>query len=134
MTRGRTQSGICVALIASFTIGAAAGAETVTKAVVVVAGGVLQLAHFASVNPDCTSKRKTVVRVTDGPAHGTILVKETKAFSTFRNYQQCNVRRVDGVAVEYLPQRGYLGADTVGLDVFYPSGEERMRVYDISVK
>ena len=47
---------------------------------------------------------------------------------------QCNSRRVEGVTVEYRPERSFLGADTVGLDILYPSGNERMSTYYITVK
>jgi hypothetical protein len=75
-----------------------------------------------------------VVRVTEAPSHGTVQTRRERGFTTFRTQQQCDDRRVDGVTVEYRPERGYLGADRVGLDVIYPTGNERMRAYDISIK
>jgi hypothetical protein len=132
MTSRRTQWGIWVALLARLMIASAAEAQSESKTV--ASGRALRLAHFASVNPDCTSRGTTVVRVTDMPSHGTLQIKEAKAFSTFRKQQQCDDRRVDGVTVQYWPERGYLGADRVGLDVIFPTGNERTRVYDITVK
>jgi hypothetical protein len=132
MTSGATRAGISVALLTSLMIASEAEAQTEIKAV--ASGTVLRLAHFASVNPDCTSRGVTVVRVTDAPTHGAVQIRRERSFTTFRKQQQCDDQRVDGTTVEYRPERGYLGPDRVGLDVIYPTGNERMRVYDISVR
>jgi hypothetical protein len=118
-------------LLASL-IGFDASAQTYNKTM--VAGGALALGHYASVNPDCSSKGKTTVRLSSAPAHGSVRLREGRGFSFFQSYQQCNSRRVEGVTVEYRPERGFLGADTVGLDILYPSGNERMTTYYITVK
>jgi DNA-binding transcriptional regulator YhcF (GntR family) len=113
------RSGTLVAALASLMIASAAEAQSESKAV--ASGGVLRLAHFASVNPDYTSRGITVVRVTDAPSHGSVQTRRERGFTTFRKQTQCDVRRVDGVTVEYRPERGYLGTDRVGLDVIFPS-------------
>lgn len=132
MTSGGTRSGILTALLTSLMIASAAEAQTESKAV--ASGSVLHLAHFASVNPDCTSRGITVVRVTDAPSHGAVQTRRERGFTTFRKQQQCDDRRVDGITVEYRPERGYIGTDRIGLDVIYPTGSERTRVYEISVR
>jgi hypothetical protein len=132
MTPGGVGSGIFAAVLGSLMIASAAEAQSESKAV--ASGGVLRLAHFASVNPDCTSRGITVVRVNEAPTHGTVRMRRERGFTTFRNQQQCDDRRVDGVTVEYRPERGYLGADRVGLDVIFPTGNERLRVYNITVR
>jgi hypothetical protein len=99
-----------------------------------VAGGTLALGHYASVNPDCSSKGKTTVRLSSAPAHGSVRLREGRGFSLFQGYLQCNSRLVEGVTVEYRPERGFLGTDTVGLDILYPSGNERTSTYYITVK
>jgi hypothetical protein len=101
----------------------------------VAAGAVLTLGHYASANPDCTSRGKTVVRVETVPMHGSVHMVETTGFSHFtENYESCNSRRIAGVTVQYRPQRGYIGDDAVGLDVIYPNGFERRFSYTITVK
>jgi hypothetical protein len=119
-------------LLLASSIGFEASAQTYNKTM--VAGGTLALAHYASVNPDCSSKGKTTVRLSSAPAHGSVRLREGRGFSFFQGYQQCNFRRVEGVTVEYRPERGFLGTDTVGLDILYPSGNERMYTYYITVK
>jgi hypothetical protein len=129
--RFQTTTATASLLLASL-IGFDASAQTYNKTV--VAGGALALGHYASVNPDCSSKGKTTVRLSSAPAHGTVRLREGRGFSFFQGFQQCNSRRVEGVTVEYRPERGFLGADTVGLDILYPSGNERMYTYYITVK
>jgi hypothetical protein len=36
--------------------------------------------------------------------------------------------------VMYRPERGFVGADLVNLDVIYPSGNEKTGYYNITVK
>jgi hypothetical protein len=98
------------------------------------AGGVLILAHYASVNPDCTSKGKVVVRLVNAPAHGSIALKQGSDFTTFSGAKQCNVRKVEGVTAVYRPDRGFVGPDVLGVDIIYPSGRERFQNYTITVK
>jgi hypothetical protein len=119
-------------LLAASLIGFAACAQSYNKTM--PAGGALALAHYASVNPDCSSRGKTIVRLSSAPAHGSVRLKEGWGFSRFQGYQQCNSRRVEGVTAEYRPERGFLGADTVSFDVIFPSGKERMETYYVTVK
>jgi hypothetical protein len=134
MTPAWMRSGILAAVLSPLMIGSAAEAQSESKVVAVASDGVLRLAHFASVNPDCTSRGITVVRVTDAPAHGTARIRRDKGFTTFRKQQQCDDRRVDGTTVEYRPEHRYLGPDKVGLDIIFPTGNEWTRVYDITVR
>jgi len=123
-----------VSLLTACLIGFAADAQTFNKSM--VAGGALKLGHYASVNPDCTSKGKTVVRLSVAPTHGTIRLREGKDFSFFNSplQQPCNTRRVEGVTVEYRPEHGFIGSDTVGVNAIYPSGNERTETFYITVK
>jgi hypothetical protein len=98
------------------------------------AGGVLVLGHYASVNPDCTSRGKTVVRVQKTPAHGAVVLTPGRGFTSFSHATQCNARSVEGVTAAYRPERGYVGPDAVGFDIIYPSGIEKFKTYDIEVK
>jgi hypothetical protein len=125
-------SAAAASLIFASLIGFDASAQTYSKTV--VAGGALALSHYASVKPDCSSKGKTTVRLSSTPAHGSVRLREGRDFSFFQGYPQCNSRRVEGVTVEYRPERGFFGTDTVGLDILYPSGNERMETYYITVK
>ncbi len=115
-------------------IGAADGANAQGIVKIMASGSVLNLSNFASVNPDCTSKGKTVVRIVSGPAHGSITLREGPVFSFFPRLPNCNSRKVPGVGVMYRPERGFVGTDSVSLDVIYPSGNERSESYSIVAK
>ena len=132
MTRRRRQSGIWVALLVSLIIASAAEAQSDSRTM--ASGQVLRLGHFSNVNPDCTSKGTTTVRISNPPAHGVVRMRTELAFSNFATQKQCEARKVHGVTVEYLAEHGYLGSDTIGLDVISPSGREQMRTYFITVK
>ena len=100
-----------------------------------VAGGTLQLAHYASINADCTSRGPTTVRIVSGPSSGTIRMARNVGYGHFGgDYQQCSAVRVMGESVFYTPQRGFTGTDSVQLDVFYASGLERIETITIAVK
>ena len=71
--RFQTVTATASLLLASL-IGFDASAQTYSKTV--VAGGVLAFAHYAGVNPDCSSKGKTTVRLPSAPAHGIVRLRE----------------------------------------------------------
>jgi hypothetical protein len=62
-------------------IDSAASAQTYNKTM--VAGSTLNLGHFGMVKPNRTLKRKTTVRVTIAPAHGSVRLMDEKAFGDF---------------------------------------------------
>ena len=115
-------------------IGVAYGANAQGVVKIMASGGVLNLTNLASVNPDCTSKGKTTVRIVSGPAHGSITLREGPVFSFFPRLPNCNSRKVPGVAVLYRPERGFVGTNSVSLDVIYPSGNEHSESYSIQVR
>lgn len=118
--------------VLAFGVASGANAQGIVK--IMASGSVLNLSNFASVNPDCTSRGKTVVRIVSGPAHGSITLRAGPAFSFFPRLPNCNSRKVPGVAVMYRPERGFVGTESVSLDVIYPSGNESSPSYAILVK
>ena len=99
------------------------------------AGGTLLLAHYASVDRDCSSRGPVAVRVVDGPASGEIQVAQGPGYSHFTgDYQRCDAYKVFGSDVTYVPQKSFAGSDTVKIDVTYPSGRERIETFTITVK
>ena len=99
------------------------------------AGKTLLLTHYASINGDCSSRGPVEVRVVSGPTSGAIRVTQGSGYSHFTgDYQQCNAYRVFGANVTYAPQKGFVGSDSVQLDVIYPSGFERLETFTITVK
>jgi|SRR5579872_5540499 len=99
---------------------------------VVASGRPLNLYHAYAINPDCTSAGAIIVRIEQAPAHGRVTVRHTGVFPNFPESNPrsaCNRRRVPGVQVVYVSQRGYLGPDLVVLVVLFPAGQGvRVRV------
>ncbi len=103
----------------------------------VASGYPLILSNLYSTNPDCTSSGKIVVRVTRSPEHGKVTVRDAGVFPNFPESNirsACNRRRVPGVQVIYVSQRGYTGPDFVGLQVNFPMGREATGRFPIQVK
>ena len=101
---------------------------------VVVADNTLTIGHFASANPDCTSSGKTFVRVSRPPSHGGVTMREGLGFTYFEKMPQCNSTKLQGVTVEYLPERGFTGSDEVELDVISQTGYEVLVTYSVTIK
>jgi hypothetical protein len=103
----------------------------------VPSGQTIKLYFVASVNPDCSAAGQPTVRITKPPEHGRASVKHTRDFVTFQpsnTRSACNQRRVSGVNISYTAQRGYIGYDSVGVEIFYPSGAHRSGTFNVSVR
>ena len=99
-----------------------------------VADNTIIIAHFANTNPDCTASGKTFVRVSRSPSHGVVTMREGFGFSHFPKTPECNSHKIQGVTVEYIPERGFTGSDDFELDVIYQVGTEALVTYDITIK
>jgi hypothetical protein len=118
----------------TFAIGAAGGANAQVINKTMASETTLNLANFASVNPDCRSRGEENRADHEWTCSRVIALREGPVFNVFPGRPNCNTREVHGVAVMYLPERGYVGSDSVNLDVIYPSGNERSPSYSITVK
>jgi hypothetical protein len=99
-----------------------------------VAGVPLLIGHFAHVEPNCIASGSTFVRVTRGPTHGVVTTREGFGFSYFPQLLACNSHKVKGVTVWYRPRSGFTGNDAIQLDIIFPSGNEHIDDYNITVK
>ena len=61
-------------------------------------------------------------------------MREGFGFTHFENKPQCNSTKLQGVTVEYLPERGFTGADEFELDVISQTGYEALVTYSITIK
>lgn len=134
MFRGSVSRG--GAILLAVTLGCGAEAQTYSNYnKTMPAGRTLLLAHYVGVNGDCSSRGRTEVRVVSGPSSGTIRVAQGPGYSHFTaDYQQCSAQKLIGANVTYTPQAGFVGWDSVQLDVIYPGGSERIDRYSITVK
>ena len=104
----------------------------------VVGSGKNQLVGFyTSLNPDCTSRGDTDIRITKQPEHGSV---ETKPATNFPSYPKehvrakCNEHKVRGVQVNYKSAEKYIGSDEFELLALFPSGFAWEVHYGISVR
>lgn len=123
-----------LAIVVSGTFSARADTTNETLNKTGVAGAPLYIGHFAGANPDCTSMGRTFVRVSRSPTHGVVNTREGFGFSNFLRLPTCNSRKVKGVTVWYRPETGFTGYDAMEIDVIYPSGNERLNYYNITIK
>jgi hypothetical protein len=104
---------------------------------VALSGATIELGQVAMVNPDCTAAGRPVIRITQQPEHGRLILSNASIFPYFRPINprsDCNWRRVPGVIIKYTSQRGYTGPDSVRLEAFYPNGQARNGAFNITVR
>jgi hypothetical protein len=121
---------LCSALLLSMTTGAHA-------ALYVVSGKPLRIYFAYSVNPDCTPTGEITARVTQSPQHGQAYIARAQEFPNFPAVNvrsACNRRRVSGVLIRYISERGFVGADYIGLELIYPGGLLRRGTFTIDVR
>jgi hypothetical protein len=97
----------------------------------------LLLDFLYSLDPDCASKGFAAVRVVEDPKNGKLATEQGAGFPNFTKdnpRHECNTRKVDGVSVFYEPNSGFIGPDSIALDVIFPSGSLSRRRYSIDVK
>jgi hypothetical protein len=96
----------------------------------------LQVDFLYSINPDCSSVGVAGVRTVEEPVHGKLTIGKGAGFSNFPQdnpRQACNRHRTEGMLMYYRPEPGYLGADSLTVDIIYGDGVSRKRHYAITV-
>jgi hypothetical protein len=110
--------------------------ETLEVKRTAVADQPLKVDFLYAINPDCSSIGIASVRTLEEPKHGKLTIGKGSGFSNFPQdnpRQACNRRRSEGMLMYYRPDPGYLGADSVTVDVVYNDGSSRKRHYAIAV-
>lgn len=127
---------ILVALFPAVSGNVSASADTINNRFdkTGVAGVPMFIGHFAHVDPDCSSSGRTFVRVSRGPTHGVVTTQERIGFSSFLHWPACNSHKVKGVTVWYRPEKGFTGYDAMELDIIFPSGNEHVNYYNVTIK
>jgi hypothetical protein len=102
-----------------------------------VSGKPLKLNFSNTTNPDCSTAGETVVRLTQAPQHGRVTISKASDFPSFpvgNPRHDCNRRRVAGTKTVYVSQRGYVGTDSVAIEIIFANGATARRSYTIYVK
>ena len=123
-----------IAIIAAYLLmPVAAQAQYLTA----ISGKPLKLNFSNTTNPDCSSDREPEVRLTQAPAHGRVTIAKARDFPTFARQNlryACNARRVAGTRTVYVSRRGYIGTDSVAIEIIFASGNTARRSYSINVR
>ncbi len=96
----------------------------------------LQVDFLYAINPDCSSVGVAAVRVIEEPGHGKLTIGKGTGFTGFPQEnprQVCNHRRSGGMVMHYQPEAGYLGSDSLTVEVVYGDGSSGKRRYAIAV-
>jgi len=102
-----------------------------------ISGRPLRILNAYSTNPDCSSIGQAVVRMTQAPQHGHVIIRSASIYPNFpasNPRSACNARRVPGVEAVYVSERGYLGFDSASFDIIYASGSYRQYTPTINVR
>jgi len=125
---------VLAGLLSSVAWPGAASAQTTFN---VATGHEVKVSSWVSINPDCTPTGQIVMRVTQAPQHGRVSIRNAAVFPNFPSSNVrsvCNRRRVPGVEAHYRPESGYLGFDSVSLEMISPGGVYRSYTANIQVR
>ena len=105
---------------------------------IVASGAKTRVGYWGSVNPDCSSKGDTVIRVTKEPEHGAVEVGKSTDYLQYPKENirvKCNQHKVAITQIMYKSADKYLGKDTVDFLVLFPDSGMAWEVhYEIDVK
>ena len=93
--------------------------------------------HRYAVNENCSSVGEVVIRITTQPVHGAVTIRRGRDYPRFKAPNArvvCNSRSVQSTQVWYTPERGYVGPDSVTVDVIWPWGSEEQDTITILVR
>jgi hypothetical protein len=103
----------------------------------VFSGNEIRFAAMHNVNADCSGGPIPQVRLRTEPAHGTVRVEEfshivNRAAGDARVY--CNGKQVGALGLFYKSAEGFVGEDTITVEVDFKTGTVRRYRYTIEVR
>ena len=105
---------------------------------VATSGAKTRVGYFGSVNPDCSSKGDTVIRVTNPQEHGAVEVSNSTDYLGYPKENiraKCNQHKVAVTQIVYKSADNYVGKDTIDFLVLFPESGMAWEVhYEIDVK
>jgi Domain of Unknown Function with PDB structure (DUF3857)/Transglutaminase-like superfamily len=124
----------------NYRFGAARAAETkapVTEVTShVIADQARQIGFVYELKPDCSTAAFATVSTIEPPAHGRISIDRGTGYSNFppsNSRFDCNKNQSEGVKIAYEPNRGFVGDDTLTVDILYADKSVSRRHYSIKV-
>jgi hypothetical protein len=102
-----------------------------------VGGKKSTFAWFYSLKIDCTPTDWQEIKITKSPENGEAVLKPTM---TLANYNapnprtKCNGKSVKSMTLEYTPNKGYVGTDSIEIESINDFGQRNTFTYNITVK
>jgi hypothetical protein len=93
--------------------------------------------YFFALDPDCAPEGYPVVRVIVPPRDGTLALRLDEDFSVYAKDNArfaCNKKKSPVTVLTYLPNAGYVGADSATIEVLYPLGTTQRFEYMLDVR
>ena len=102
----------------------------------VIADQSRQIGFLYELKPDCSTAAFATVSTIEPPKHGKISIDRGTGYSNFPQNNprfDCNKNQSEGVKIAYEPNQGFIGDDTLTVDILYADKSVSRRHYSIKV-
>jgi hypothetical protein len=102
----------------------------------VIADQSKQIGFLYELKPDCSTAAFATVSTIEPPKHGKISIDRGTGYSNFPQNNprfDCNKNQSEGVKIAYEPNQGFIGDDTLTVDILYADKSVSRRHYSIKV-
>ncbi len=104
---------------------------------IALSGERVRIGFSFDLNPDCSSKGEVKSRLLEQPKNGVVEMVTEKGFTLYAKDDQkfqCNEKQSDIQSYYYKSREDFKGKDKLVIEVFYPSGSYRKRLFNIDVR
>ena len=104
---------------------------------IVLSGERVRIGSSYDVNPDCSSTGQIKSRLLEQPKNGVAEMVTEKGYTRYAKDDQkykCNEKQSDLQAYYYKSWEDFKGKDRFVVEVFYPTGSYRKRIFNIDVR
>ena len=87
-------------------------------------------------NPDCSSGGKITTRLFQAPKNGKVEMLTERGFTEYAkdvHAYKCNERETEVTAFYYTSQDDFKGRDQFTVEIFFPNGNYRKRIFNVDV-
>ena len=104
---------------------------------IVLSGERVRVGFSYDVNPDCSSTGQINSRLLERPKNGVVEMVTEKGYTRYAKDDQkykCSEQQSDLQAYYYKSREDFKGKDRFVVEVFYPRGQYRKRIFNIDVR
>jgi hypothetical protein len=104
---------------------------------IVLSGERVRIGFSYDLNPNCSSRGEVKSRLLEKPKNGEVETATERGFSLYDKDDQrykCNEKETDILSYYYKPRHDFKGKDRLVIEVFFPSGAYRKRLFNIDVR